>query len=391
MRWILRILITIVLLLVVAVATLYATGYGPLVKLVWDFTFEAPDLPFDPNDAVDPPNYSDERNWAALAHRADLADIVPEGMTPEIAQGSSPVDVFYVHPTGFLKGYSWTFSMDPDTSTEENTKWMIANQASAYNGCCNVYAPRYRQATIFTYFSVDEATRKEILAFAYQDVARAFDHFIEHYNQGRPFVLASHSQGTHHSLALLQQKIDGTELAERMVAAYIIGGGLMREDFAGLQDISLCDSPTQLNCAVTWDTFSMADLEDAEETGQACTNPLTWRLDGERAGKSDHAGAVASSGEYHVELSGDDAARGINFEQMGPPLPNYVEAQCAGGRLYITDQSDTPFGEKGAFGGTYHGLDYPIFYMDIRENAKLRVATYLAERAAASASQMIEP
>ena len=27
-------------------------------------------------------------------------------------QGSAPVDVFFVHPTGFLEKKSWTYSMD---------------------------------------------------------------------------------------------------------------------------------------------------------------------------------------------------------------------------------------------------------------------------------------
>jgi hypothetical protein len=45
---------------------------------------------------------------------------------------------------------------------------MMANQASAYNGCCNVYAPRYRQANIFAYF---RGNRDEVLAF---------DYFLEH-------------------------------------------------------------------------------------------------------------------------------------------------------------------------------------------------------------------
>ena len=381
MRWLKRILLGIVIIIAVGLLALMATGNGGIIKLVWDFTTGAPDEPFDPADAVAAPDYAVEANWGGLAHRDDLADMVPEGMQPEVVQGEAPVDVFYVHPTGFLKGSSWTFSMDPNTSTEENTKWMIANQASAYNSCCNVYAPRYRQASIFTYFAVDEDTRDEILGFAYTDVARAFDYFLEHFNEGRPFIIASHSQGTHHNLKLLTEKIDGTPLADRMVAAYVIGGGLKKEDFANMQDISLCDAPDELGCAVHWDTYSLAMLEDAEETGGACTNPLTWRNDGGRAGKDQHVGAVGGAGEYHLELSGDDAARGVDFSSMGEPIPNYIEAQCKGGRLYVTDQSGTPFGEAGDFGGTYHGLDYPLFYMDIRENAKLRVATYLAAQA----------
>ena len=54
-------------------------------------------------------------------------------------QATAPVDVFFIHPTGYLAGDTWTFSMDPNTKAEENTQWMMANQASAYNGCCKVY------------------------------------------------------------------------------------------------------------------------------------------------------------------------------------------------------------------------------------------------------------
>ncbi|NND65953.1 MAG: DUF3089 domain-containing protein, partial [Halioglobus sp.] len=133
MRWLQRILLGIVVIFAIGLLGLVVTGNGRVIQLVWDFTFAAPDLPFDPADAVAAPDYADERNWGGLAHRDDLANMVPQGMQPEVVQGQAPVDVFYVHPTGFLKGSSWTFSMDPDTSTEENTKWMIANQASAYN------------------------------------------------------------------------------------------------------------------------------------------------------------------------------------------------------------------------------------------------------------------
>ncbi|MAT94638.1 MAG: hypothetical protein CME59_18860 [Halioglobus sp.] len=378
MRWLKRGLLALLALLAIALTLIVATGNVPTARLLYDFATGAPDEPFDPGDAVPPPDYADEHNWAALPSRQDLADLVPAGVERGVAQGQAPVDVFFIHPTGFLKGSSWTFSMDADTSTEENTRWMIANQASPYNGCCNVYAPRYRQASIYTYFAADEATREAVLGFAYTDVERAFDYFLAHYNQGRPFILASHSQGTHHGIRLLREKIDGTPLAARMVAAYLIGGGLETAQFDDLQDIALCDAPRQLHCAVHWDTWSEAVREDQDPLPNVCTNPLTWRLDGPRAGREQHVGAVPDSGEYHVELSGDDAARDVIFAPHDAPLPKHVEAECAGGRLFVSDQSATPFGERG-IAGNYHGLDYTLFYMDIRENAQLRVDAYLQE------------
>ena len=261
---------------------------------------------------------------------------------------------------------------------------MMGNQASAYNGCCNVYAPRYRQASIYAYFS-GEDIRDEVLGFAYEDVERAFDYYLENYNEGRPFVLASHSQGTHHGVQLIRNRIDGTPLLEQMVAGYLIGGNVLHAQLDDIDDVGICRDEAELGCIVHWDTWSELALEDAqgEPTDNICVNPLTWQLDGDLAGREHHLGAVPGSGEYHLAIVGDDAARGVEFGPLGEPMANYVEARCANGMLYITDLSDSPFGQAGTVGTNYHGLDYPIFHMDIRENAKLRVATYLARSHAA--------
>ena len=380
MRWLKRIALALLVVLGVGLFLLVATGNGRLLEFAYGFAFGRPALPFDPADTVPAPDYADPANWAALPSRGgEEADMMPAGIPDGDIQGFAPVDVFFIHPTGFLKGSSWTYSMDPDTSSEENTRWMMANQASAYNGCCNVYAPRYRQASIYAYMSED-AVRDEVLAFAYQDVERAFDYYLEHYNQGRPFVIASHSQGTHHGVQLIRQKIDGTPLVDRLVAGYLIGGNVRHAQLDDIGQVGVCESEAELGCIVHWDTWSELALEDAqgEPTDNVCVNPLTWKLDGDLAGREHHLGAVPGSGEYHIDIVGDDAARGVEFGPLGQPVVNAVEARCANGMLYITDQSETRFGQAGTVGTNYHGLDYPIFHMDIRENAKLRVATYLA-------------
>ena len=88
------------------------------------------------------------------------------------------------------------------------------------------------------------------------------------------------------------------------------------------------------------------------------------------------------SGEFQIALSGSDEPTGVEFEPLGAPVTNLLQAQCKDGVLFVSDQSDTEFGNAGGiFGGVYHLLDYPLFHMDIRENTKLRVATYLAEEA----------
>ncbi len=203
-------------------------------------------------------------------------------------------------------------------------------------------------------------------------------------NKGRPFILAGHSQGTLHGIRLLKEVIDKTPLAKQMLAAYIIGGQITSSHFETMQDIKICTQATDLNCAIHWDTFSDAEIGNSfpERANNICINPLSWQLDGPLAGKEQHLGAVYPSGEFHAEFSGIDTAIGIKFPPLDAPKANYLQAQCKNGVLFISDQSDTPFGKFSSsfIKGSYHILDYSVFHVDIRENAKLRIATYLEQR-----------
>ena len=223
------------------------------------------------------------------------------------------------------------------------------------------------------------------MRFAYEDVARAFDHYLATWNEGRPFVIASHSQGTHHGAILLREKIDGTPLAERLIAAYLIGGRLAASDFEGLRDITLCDGPDQTGCAVHWDTMSEKADPDPARASHVCVNPLTWRLDGGAAPASEHVGALPVSGRFQVSLMGDDAGTGMTFPPLGEPLRAYTGARCGDGVLYVDPIEGDALQNGLQFRNSpnYHGLDYPLFALDIRENAKQRVDAYLG---AASAS-----
>jgi hypothetical protein len=372
----------IVVVLALLSAALFFTDGGRRLLFRGYVEFLRPSGDFDPNTAVAAPDYRDETYWAALPWREDPSDLVPEGVSAP-AQGTAPVDVFFIHPTGYLRGPSWTSPMDAESATEENTQWMLANQASAFNGCCNVYAPRYREATIFAYLTRSAAERDEILAFAYQDVLAAFRHYLAAYNQGRPFIVASHSQGTHHAKRLIAEEIDPTPLHARLVAAYTIGAvqvPLSKRWLATLRHVTACESATQTQCIVHWDT--VGDGGDAIERDEdsLCTNPLTWRVDEALAPADLHRGAVPAEGIYNFAFAGPDLPLGTDFDALDAPLPQLTWAQCRGGTLFVADQSTGPMAFSGASPGrdrNYHGLDYPLFHMDIRANAIERVARYL--------------
>ena len=118
--------------------------------------------------------------------------------------------------------------------------------------------------------------------FAYGDVDRAFTYFLEHYSKGRPFIIASHSQGTEHGMNLVKRRIDGTPLAARMVAAYLIGGGITDKEVDALKTVHACASPTDLHCVIHWATYREGPNPVRDDTPDKllCVNPLTWLRDG---------------------------------------------------------------------------------------------------------------
>jgi hypothetical protein len=371
MRLFLRVVLVVIALVVVIGAGIYFTGNTlPVLAMIgkphhgWDLAYKAPT-----------PDYADAKNWAALPSNPGLTASVPKGLPPAVTQ--SGVDVFFIHPTGYLSGGDWNSPMDPNTATEENTKWMMANQASAFNGCCLIYAPRYREATIYRYIGASPDLAKKSSDFAYDDVNRAFTYFLEHYSKGRPFIIATHSQGTEHGFRLLRERIDGTPLAKRLVAAYLIGYEITDKAASTLKTVHVCASATDTHCFIHWATWGDGGKAMAPADGKlVCVNPLNWQRDGGMAAKSMSKGAVPTSGKFTFEFFGDKP-KGTVFGPLGAPLPGWTWAECRNGFLTVADQSGSDFGKMDMGGKNYHGLDYPLFAMDIRENAKARVDAYL--------------
>jgi pimeloyl-ACP methyl ester carboxylesterase len=322
-----------------------------------------------------PPDYAQADAWAAMPGKDSLALYVPEGV--ENADGMRAVDVFFVHPTGYLNGGDWNSPLNANSRTEENTKWMLANQASAYNGCCNVYAPRYREASIFRYLSAPPDIAEKAMDLAYSDVERAFQFFLDH-TQGRPFIIASHSQGTTHAFRLIEEHVDGTPLAGRMVAGYLIGSQITNAEADALKTVPVCNSETQTGCIVHWAAWGDGGTPPPEMVGRlVCVNPLTWTRDGGRADASLHKGGVPVSGKFSVIIWGDDSPQGVDFKPLGAPVTASTWAECRDGLLFVADQAGNAFGALSFEAKNYHGLDYPLFHMDVRENARARATAYL--------------
>ncbi|MDR3590855.1 MAG: DUF3089 domain-containing protein [Negativicutes bacterium] len=101
------------------------------------------------------------------------------------------VDVFYLYPTAWIK----VDANEPNICAIDNPIMLIGSkaafgrQATAFETVGNIYAPYYRQ------IDLSPADReKRVGGIPAQDAVQAFDYYIKHYNHGRPFILAGHSQ-----------------------------------------------------------------------------------------------------------------------------------------------------------------------------------------------------
>jgi Protein of unknown function (DUF3089) len=343
---------------------------GLLLATLWAGAASAQS--FDSQTPPPAPDYARAESWAARPGSPGSAARAAPGASP--ASPRPRVDVFYVHPTTFKSADRW----NQDLADAETNRWtdasVIARQATIFNGCCRVFAPRYRQAAGRAVGTLDGEGGKAF-ALAYSDVERAFDAFLKQIGH-RPFILAGHSQGGAHLATLLQRRIDGTPLARRMVAAYVLGYNLSDGDFGKTyRHLAACDRPAQTGCVIAWNTVTrdlnrgmVGGMMEAryvklhgDDAGKrlSCINPLTFDRAKPAAPRSASLGAVP----------GDPGA--------GPVAPlraGAVAAACEDGFLVV--DVDPSLDLKPIPGGSMHYHDMGLFYADLRADAARRSAAW---------------
>ena len=359
------------LIVVVLLAAFTALGGWSLLS-----STRKPATPYDARRLPPAPDYANSNAWLAFPGRTGLERSTPPGVTP-VDEANAPADVFFVHPTTFKGSPVWVAPFDASDEAAPLNGAVLLEQVSAFNGCCRLYAPRYRQATLA---GLDIPAAMDV---AYADVDSAFRYYIAHLNQGRPFIVASHSQGTAHAIRLLQEAILGTPLTDRLIAAYLIGGYV--PDTFGELGLPTCDAPRQIGCVLSYNTnetgrtgariliddksyWWRGSLKTSGQAKTVCVNPLTWRREGA-------APASANGGSLPFPAT--------PFGSVTKPLPALVPhltgAVCRDGLLDVDVPWTAPSGfidRLSILYGSYHLNDYGFFYDALRRNAADRVSAW---------------
>lgn len=277
------------------------------------------------------PDYASDAAWVCLPGRADscgtplpTADLSPDGfgpVTPATPAANPPIDCFYVYPT-VSRDAALNSDLDMGATEERGAAFV---QAARFSSACRMFAPGYRSLTLGGLApTVPPAALAAGFVTAYGDVLAAWRNYLATRNNGRPFVLIGHSQGSIHLLKLLQEEIEGRPIARNMVSALLVGWAVQvpqgRDVGGDLSSTPLCRRAGQTGCVVTYMSFR-AETPPPEGSlfGRAtrpgmtagCTNPAAL------------AGGAAPLDAYW--FTGGAAAQGPNpvvWSSAGaPPAP----------------------------------------------------------------------
>lgn len=355
---------TVLIVLVIAGAFAYAIWGSELIKLAMVPRTAFVAQPREPAAA-----YGHADMWLARPDKpGNPALWLPPGYA---TTKETRAAVFFIHPTSFLNRARWNAPLD-DAEANARAELFLRGQASAFSAVGAIWAPRYRQAT-FGAFLTTQANAAKALDLAYGDVAAAFDAFVAQAGD-RPIILAGHSQGALHLLRLLREKIAGTPLQKRIVAAYVVGWPVSRSVDLPTLGLPECRSADQAGCLLSWQSYaepadpalvldaynasSGVDGKPRRGTPMVCTNPLTGTPDATASATANLGTLIPSA-----DLGSATIAAGL------------VPARCdARGLLLI--------GPPPALGGyvlpgnNYHVYDYSLFWANVRADAARRLARF---------------
>ena len=303
------------------------------------------------NQATD---YSKPANWLALPGAVD-----------------KQVDVFYLYPTSWQKENA----NEPNVCEIDNpsmirgSKLAFSRQATAFETFANIYAPYYRQADAVYCLSLSLEDQEKLLGgIPKTDAFAAFDYYIKHYNHGRPFILAGHSQGSNLLVYLLSEYMKKhPEVYARMIAAYVIGYSVTDSYLAQNPHLRFAKGPDDTGVIISYNTEApvVEGNNPVVLPGALVINPITWTR------KETLATAEQNLGSIVLKPTGEIAAYNVR---------NYADARidkqkgvliCSTADVEKLSPGNKVFGK-----GVFHSFDYPFYYNNLRQNAANRVDKY---------------
>ena len=310
-----------------------------------------------------PPDYSKKEYWLTR----------PENPT-------KPVDLIYLYPSSCNDLRADTICEIDNRSMIMGAKRNFSQQAAAFAPTANIFAPYWRQvnAMKLSDMSYEEVDRAE-WAEPRTDVYAALDYYFEHLNNGRPYFIAGHSQGSRLSYMVLSEYMkEHPDYYSRMIAAYCIGDSLTKQYLEENLHVKAAQRADDLGVVISWNTEGPENKGKDSlvvSPGAIAINPLNWRTDDTPASANQNLGSflphLMLHGLVKLHTNADavlDLERGTVIVTE-PKLQKFVITAIPGFQTL-----EPVFGPA-----SFHDCDYSFFFLNIRENARVRAQAWFAQ------------
>jgi Protein of unknown function (DUF3089). len=295
-------------------------------------------------------DYSDPDNWLNIPSQTD-----------------KKVDAVYFYPTEYYPSETdFNLSSIDNPGMRAGAMTTFKQQASVFNYECNVFAPFYRQLDAAYALTLSDEENEELFHYAVsKDASHALDYYFEHFNNGRPFILAGHSQGSETALYLLADYFrKHPNYYKRMVAAYIIGYSVTSDFLAKYSHLKFAKAADDAGVIVSWNTEGPGNNGQHNAVllpGAISINPINWKLDDTPAAVSENLGSLDGN------------------LQIGEGIADAKIDLSRGSVICTTvDPAEYRIPAKSIFGPEcYHIYDYGFYYANIMDNVKRRIATFM--------------
>ena len=318
---------------------------------------------------------SDKSMETDSAGKGKATDYSRKGSWLQIPEITKDVDTFYIYSTAY---YESSFEEGaPDYATLDNPEMLEGSQdeymtnASVYEESTNVFVPYYRQAGMRYAGEVLQKTGDidaAISGITYDDISAALDCFFEKHNNGRPFIIAGHSQGSAIVKYVLKNYFkEHPEYYKRMVAAYVIGFSVTKDDLEKYPYLKFATGESDTGVIVSWNTEGPKNVKENARNavvlpGAISINPLNWKLDETYAPASENLGSFMpneEAGRYEITDIGADA-----------------QVVLKRGVIVTNARYDHPAAAEFFGPQSFHEDDYTFYYNNLKDNVAKRVAAY---------------
>jgi len=299
------------------------------------------------------------------------------------AQPATAAAVFFVHGTTYAGGGDWNAAIDAEDPANLVMEEQLPNFAAPFATAGDIYAPRYRQAALYTFMNLREDGVAARLT-ASSDIRNAFSAFLGYIGEETPFMIVGVGQGGLHSLAVLSEDVaPRPDLRRRRIAAYILEHPLPLDVLQDqLSAIAPCETPNNFRCVysyvsavsenenriryLTERTMTWAQggsLERVEGRGLLCINPILGTRTTDYAPARLHRGGAQASG-FH---EGESPAA----------LPAQTGAQCMDGVLMTEPPRSRSLYRPRRLAEHFRLPPFNLFYEDLRVDAGQRTEAFM--------------